>query len=342
MLSTSPPTALFYSGFTVPPSLPGTMASFLLILFFVLLSGLEYRFPRKKLPANKLRTSYKTNIGLFIFNSMVLSLISASTLLVLAEQNSNQWLCDHLPAPVWQVVVSFLLFDFSLYIWHRASHRFDKLWLFHRVHHSDPYLNVSTAFRLHLLDVIIIMLVKATYIVIFGFDKAVVLANESINTLFLIFHHSNLAFKGERFLRCLIIVPYLHRVHHSTQRHEHDSNYGAVLSLWDRLFGTLAELEPKEIGIKGEVPLDFVDLIKFGFSVNSPAPKQHLSLDVLETMIAEAAYYKAEKRNFYPGYEIRDWLEAKREIIKQVYGDKTIGNRAKNKVPDFSKDQVCC
>jgi Protein of unknown function (DUF2934) len=62
----------------------------------------------------------------------------------------------------------------------------------------------------------------------------------------------------------------------------------------------------------------------------------------METMIAEAAYYKAEKHNFYPGYEIGDWLEAKREIIKQVYGDRTIGNQAKNKIPDFSKDQVCC
>jgi Fatty acid hydroxylase superfamily/Protein of unknown function (DUF2934) len=203
-------------------------------------------------------------------------------------------------------------------------------------------LNVSTAFRLHLLDVLVITLVKAAYIVLFGFDMVVVLTNEIINTLFLMFHHSNLAFKGERFLGYLIIVPYLHRVHHSTQRHEHDSNYGAVLSLWDRLFGTLLELDPKEMGIKGEVPQDFIGLIKFGFSVNSPVPQQRLSLDVLETMIAEAAYYKAEKRNFSPGEDIRDWLEAKREIIRQVYGDKAIGNLAKNRIPNFSKGQVCC
>lgn len=316
MFSASPPTALFDSGFTVSPLLSGAAASILLTLSFVLLWALECRFPREELPTNKLRGSYKTNLSLFVFNSMSLSLLSAPTLLVLAEHYSNRWLSVYLPNSVWQVVLSFLLYDLSLYLWHRANHRFDFLWLFHRVHHSDPYMNVSTAFRVHLLDVFVITLLKAAYIAIFGFDKAVVLTNEAISTLFLMFHHSNLAFKGERFLGYLLIVPYLHRVHHSTERHEHDSNYGAVLSLWDRLFGTMAELEPKEVGIKGGVPQDFIGLIKFGFSANSPVPKQRLSLDVLETMIAEAAYYKAEKRNFYPGHEIRDWLEAKREITR--------------------------
>jgi sterol desaturase/sphingolipid hydroxylase (fatty acid hydroxylase superfamily) len=125
MLSTSPPTDLFYSGFTVSPLLSGTMASFLLILFFVLLSGLESRFPREKKSLTKLRASYKTNISLFIFNSMTLSLLSASTLLMVAEHYSNKWLCVYLSNPVWKAILSFLLYALSLYFWHRASHRFD-------------------------------------------------------------------------------------------------------------------------------------------------------------------------------------------------------------------------
>ncbi|NOU45036.1 MAG: DUF2934 domain-containing protein [Methyloglobulus sp.] len=334
--------ALFDQGFNISSLLSGAITSPLLVVFFVLFSVLEWRFPREKLPTDNLRASFKTNISLFIFNSMVLSLVSASTLLVLAEYYSDKWLLVYLPNPAWQVVVSFLLFDLSLYIWHWASHRFDILWLFHRVHHSEPYLNVSTAFRLHLLDVLVITLVKASYIVVFGFDKSAVFTNEVINTLFLMFHHSNLTFKGERFVGYLIIVPYLHRIHHSKQRHEHDSNYGAVLSIWDRLFGTLTKLEPKEIGIKGDVPKDFTGLLKFGFNAETPVLEQPISVEVMQTMIAEAAYYKAEKRNFYPGDEIRDWLEAKREIIKQVYGDKAIRNRVKNKVADFSQDQICC
>ena len=129
--------------------------------------------------------------------------------------------------------------------------------------------------------------------------------------------------QGWKILGQVIIVPSLHRTHHSTQRCEHDSNYGAVLSLWDRLFGTLSELNPAEIGIKGSTPQDLVNLIKFGFTLDTPPTVQPINLDA---MIAEAAYYKAEKRGFYPGNEFRDWLEAKREIIAMVYGDKSVKN----------------
>jgi len=113
-------------------------------------------------------------------------------------------------------------------------------------------------------------------------------------------------------------------VHHSIQGIEHDSNYGFALFLWDRLFGTLTELEPAKIGIKEDSPQTFIKLVKlFGFTIaNTPTD---LPIN-LEAMIAEAAHYKAEKRNFYPGHEIRDWLEAKNEIFRQVYGDKPLAN----------------
>ena len=132
-----------------------------------------------------------------------------------------------------------------------------------------------------------------------------------------------MSFRGEHLLGRVLIVPYLHRMHHSMVRNEHDHNYGAVLSLWDRLFGTLAELEPAKIGIKGDSPQTFIKLVKFGFTVTSKPTELPINL---EAMIAEAAYYKAEKRNFYPGHEIRDWLEAKKEIFRQVYGDNSLAN----------------
>jgi hypothetical protein len=150
-----------------------------------------------------------------------------------------------------------------------------------------------------------------------------VLINEAIITFFVMLHHTNISFKGEHLLGRMLIVPYLHRAHHSIQRSEHDQNYGAVLSLWDRLFGTLAELEPTKIGIKEDSPQTFIKLVKFGFTlVNTPTD---LCIN-LDAMIAEAAYYKAEKRNFYPGHEIRDWLEAKNEIFRQIHGDNPLPN----------------
>jgi hypothetical protein len=96
-----------------------------------------------------------------------------------------------------------------------------------------------------------------------------------------------------------------------------------VFSIWDRLFGTLTELEPAEIGIKNSSPQTVLGLVKFGFSPANPVPVYELDLS-LKSMIAEAAYYKAEKRAFTPGNELRDWLEAKREIIRMIYGDQRI------------------
>ena len=82
-------------------------------------------------------------------------------------------------------------------------------------------------------------------------------------------------------------------------------------------------MEPGKIGIQGDSPQTFIKLVKFGFTMANTTSTE---LPKLEAMIAEAAYYKAEKRNFYPGHEIRDWLEAKKEIFRQIYRDKPLAN----------------
>jgi sterol desaturase/sphingolipid hydroxylase (fatty acid hydroxylase superfamily) len=298
--------------------LTGELAAFALMILFVSLSNLEARFPKIGLPANKARQSYRTNISLFVFNSILMSVCSVSTLFIVAERYSEFGLLNHVANPVLKVVLAFAAIDLLLYLWHQACHRVDALWIFHRVHHNDPYLNVSTAFRLHFIEILATNSLKALVIVILGIDKMLVLAIESVITLCIMFHHTNISFKFERFLGSLIIVPYLHRVHHSIERSEHDSNYGAVLSIWDRLFGTLLEIKPKAMGIKGDSPQDLLSLIKFGFGLEAPVITQPSNLDL---MIAEAAFYKAEKRNFYPGYEMCDWLEAKTDVLNQVYGN---------------------
>ncbi len=303
-------------------SLSGELATVTLLMVFVALSALELHYPKRSLPLKQLRRSYQANISLFVFNSIVISLLSATPLWMLAERYSDRGLLSYIANPVWQALLSFVLLDLMLYCWHRISHSFDSLWMFHRVHHNDPYLNVSTAFRLHIVELLIITLLKAAYIILLGVDKTMVLTNETLLTLFIMFHHANISFRGEKRLGQVIIAPYLHRAHHSTERNEHDSNYGAVFSIWDRLFGTLAELEPLEIGIKNSSPQTVLGLVKFGFASANPAAVPVYELDAnLKAMIAEAAYYKAEKRAFKPGNELRDWLEAKREIIRMVYGD---------------------
>ncbi|MGZ8947396.1 MAG: sterol desaturase family protein, partial [Methylococcaceae bacterium] len=307
----------------------GEVLALTLLMAFAVLSTLEVHAPRDKLPTKHLRRSYKTNISLLLVNSIAMSLVSVSSLLILAERYSDKGLLNSLSSPGWKAALSFLSIDLFMYLWHKASHHFDCLWMFHKVHHNDPYLNISTSFRIHFLELFITHVLKAILVVILGIEEAVLLSSEAIMTLFIMFHHTNISFKGEKLLGQVIIVPSLHRTHHSTERCEHDSNYGAVLSLWDRLFGTLTELSPAGIGIKENSPQDLVNLIKFGFALHTPPSAQPVNLDA---MIAVAAYYKAEKRGFYPGNDIRDWLEAKKEIIALVYGDKSVKNISTRKL----------
>ncbi len=322
-------TTLREFNFRWPEVVPAEVMALTLLIVFIFLSTLEFHAPRKKLPTKHLRQSYKTNISLFIVNSIAMSLVSASSLLILAERYSGKGLLNTLSSPAWKAVLSFLLLDLLMFLWHKASHSFDCLWMFHKVHHNDPYLNVTTSFRIHFLELVITNFLKAMLIILLGIEEAIVFISEAVMTLFIMFHHTNISFKGEKLLGYVIIVPSLHRTHHSTQRCEHDRNYGAVLSLWDRLFGTLSELKPAEVGIKGNSPQDLVNLIKFGFTLHTPPAAQPINLDA---MIAEAAYYKAEKRGFSPGGDIRDWLEAKREILALVYGDKSVKTKSTRKL----------
>jgi sterol desaturase/sphingolipid hydroxylase (fatty acid hydroxylase superfamily) len=311
-------TALFETPVQWSKVLTGELAAFVLLASFALLSSLEFIFPRDLWSKTNLRQSYKANISLFCFNSTTMSLLSVSSLFILAGHYSQHGLLRYLDNPVWQGILAFILLDLLLYLWHRVCHHFDCLWIFHRVHHNDPYLNVSTAFRVHVVELLLTNVLKALYIVLMGVDQVMVLVNEVLTTLFVMFHHSNITFKAEKKLGQFIIVPSQHRIHHSVARHEHDSNYGAILTLWDRLLASMTDTQPAAIGIDGPSPQGAFGLVKFGFARARTQPKRAALEVSLDAMIAEAAYYKAEKRGFNPGYEVLDWLEAKREVIKQM------------------------
>jgi sterol desaturase/sphingolipid hydroxylase (fatty acid hydroxylase superfamily) len=92
-----------------------------------------------------------------------------------------------------------------------------------------------------------------------------VLAIETIELLFIFFHHANLSFDKEEAISKVIITPALHRTHHSADRSEHDSNYGIVLAVWDKLFGTRKELVPKKIGLDIIEAENFIQLFFLAF-----------------------------------------------------------------------------
>jgi sterol desaturase/sphingolipid hydroxylase (fatty acid hydroxylase superfamily) len=132
-----------------------------------------------------------------------------------------------------------LMLDLWSWFWHWACHRSAFLWRFHRVHHSDPDMDVTTAFRFHPGELFCSSLARIPVIWVLGVAPSELLVYEAVLLASAQFHHSALAggFWDER-LRSLIVTPAMHRIHHARERQLTNSNYASLLSCWDRLFGT--------------------------------------------------------------------------------------------------------
>ena len=136
--------------------------------------------------------------------------------------------------------LTFVLFDLWMYAWHRANHRIPVLWRLHRVHHTDPAMDCTTALRFHPGEILLSTLANCLVLMALGMSLGMLVVYKSVMVLVILFHHSNLAVPAglDARLRRVVVPPSMHRVHHSSNRAETDSNYGTVFSVWDRLFGS--------------------------------------------------------------------------------------------------------
>lgn len=137
--------------------------------------------------------------------------------------------------------LSFVLVSLASYFFHRASHRWPWLWRLHRIHHSDVSLDVTTGFRHHPLERFAALGWFTAAAIGLGLDPLAVILYGALALLLAIPQHANLALgsRAEKALSWLLVTPGLHHVHHSADQAQTDSNYGDVLSIWDRLFNTL-------------------------------------------------------------------------------------------------------
>jgi sterol desaturase/sphingolipid hydroxylase (fatty acid hydroxylase superfamily) len=143
--------------------------------------------------------------------------------------------------PTWlDVVVSVIVLDLAIYFQHRLFHAVPALWRLHRVHHTDPELDVTTGVRFHPVEMLLSLGFKAVVIAGLGPPVAAVLLFEVLLNAGSLFSHANLRLPApvDGLLRALLVTPDMHRVHHSSDPVETDSNFGFTLSWWDRLFGT--------------------------------------------------------------------------------------------------------
>lgn len=235
-----------------------------LIALFCLIAAEKIR-PYRKYTATIAKESVFTNTTAFLFNNVILTLLRASSLFLIAQNFAGYGLLNFLEEGPLKWIATFLLYDFAIYLWHFINHHNDFLWRFHKVHHSDKVFNVTTGFRFHFIDLLLEIPYKCAFVILFGVNAYILLAIETIQLLFILFHHSNLKIPKEDRLSKFIITPSLHRTHHSALRSEHDSNYGIVLSFWDRLFGTRKELEPERIGLDIIIADNFVQLFCLAF-----------------------------------------------------------------------------
>ena len=186
-------------------------------------------------------------------------------LVVVASNYAQYGLLGEMADGPMKWILSFILFDFAVYVWHYLGHRFEFLWRFHKIHHSDKSYHVTTGLRFHVFDQFLEVLVKCFCVVLFGVPASIVVVCEVVRMFFVLFHHGNFTFPGEKLVSYAIITPYLHRAHHSTLREEHDSNYGIVLSVWDIIFGTRKELVPATIGLELIEAENLVQLFSLAF-----------------------------------------------------------------------------
>ncbi|SEP13818.1 Sterol desaturase/sphingolipid hydroxylase, fatty acid hydroxylase superfamily [Salinihabitans flavidus] len=203
---------------------------------------------------------WTNNLGLVVLDTAILRLsfpILAVGLAVTAEERS--WgLFNNIDVPVWAaLVVSMLALDLAIYLQHVMFHAVPGLWRLHRMHHADLDFDATTGLRFHPVEILISMGIKLAVVTALGPPAVAVLLFEVILNATALFNHANIDLPRplDRVLRLLVVTPDMHRVHHSVDPRETNSNYGFNLPWWDRLLGTYVPQPAKghrgmEIGIE--------------------------------------------------------------------------------------------
>jgi len=186
------------------------------------------------------RATWLANVGLWAVATALRALCFGG-----AEWRVARWteasgfgLLPHVGAPAWLALAASVAgLDLVSWAWHRTNHALPVLWRFHRVHHADPVLTVATSLRFHPGEILLSVPVRLAAIALLGAPAAGVALFEAVFGAANALEHGNfdLPARLECALGLVWVTPALHRRHHSVLREEHDSNYGTIFSLWDRV-----------------------------------------------------------------------------------------------------------
>jgi sterol desaturase/sphingolipid hydroxylase (fatty acid hydroxylase superfamily) len=212
------------------------------VAVFAVMAGWELLAPRRARSLGRLQR-WPANLSIVVLNTLLVRLLfpAAAVGVALAVQTRGWGLLPVTGLPGWAAVVAgVVLLDLAIYLQHVVFHAVPALWRLHRMHHADLDIDTTTGARFHPVEILLSLAIKFAVIAALGVPPVAVVVFEIALNATSMFNHSNVRIPSamDRLLRTLVVTPDMHRVHHSIERDETDSNFGFNLSVWDRLFGT--------------------------------------------------------------------------------------------------------
>jgi len=229
--------------FLFPDSEGSLTIAFIYWCVLAALVGLEFFAPQ--LAKQHRAQRWPANFGLGLINMALVPLAPISGFLAAGWAQRNgigvlNWL------EMWwgfAAGATIAIQSFAGYLTHRLFHISPWLWRFHRVHHYDTAVDVSTGLRHHPLEVALTLLIDSSVAVAFGLLPLALMIYTITDLMFALFSHANIRLPSQldHVLRAAFVTPRIHAVHHSAYQPETDSNFGTVVTLWDRLFATYSD-----------------------------------------------------------------------------------------------------
>ena len=212
------------------------------VTVFAVMAAWELLAPRRTLAVGR-AARWPSNFGIVAVDVLLVRLLLPTAAIGAALYAAGHgigvlhWLNVRLSVAV---LVGFLALDLVIYAQHVMFHHVPVLWRLHRMHHADLDIDVSTGLRFHPFEILISLAIKIAAIVALGIPPVAVFIFEVALNATSLFNHANVAMPAwlDRVLRLVLVTPDMHRVHHSVERSEHNSNFGFNLPWWDWLFRT--------------------------------------------------------------------------------------------------------
>ena len=198
---------------------------------------------RPRVVAHSRRRRWPANLGITILNGTLLRfIVPGAALFIAAAATKAGWgLLNYSLFPYWmKLAAAVLLLDLTIYLQHVLFHAVPLLWRIHRMHHADVDLDVTSGGRFHTFEILLSGLIKISAVAALGAPMLGVFLFEVLLNATSMFNHSNVSMPlgMDRVLRLLLVTPDMHRVHHSIEVVETNSNFGFNLPWWDYIFRT--------------------------------------------------------------------------------------------------------